>query len=123
GMLGMHGSKAANRAVQESDLLICVGARFDDRATGKIDTFAPDARILQLDVDASEIGKLRAVDLGLLGDLSELLEALAQPLDIEPWRDWCFTTKAQDGYPSPELHPAFRSEERRVGKGCIPRWT
>ena len=119
GMLGMHGSKAANRAVQESDLLICVGARFDDRATGKIDTFSPGARILQLDVDASEIGKLRAVDLGLLGDLSELLGALAQPLDIEPWRDWCLTTKAQDGYPSPELHPAFHT--RITGPAFIER--
>src|SRR5690606_33929848 len=98
GMLGMHGSKAANRAVQESDLLICVGARFDDRATGRIDTFAPKARIVQLDCDASEIGKLREVDCGLLGDLSQLLDALTQPLAIEPWRDWCLSAKARDGY-------------------------
>ncbi len=89
GMLGMHGSPAANHAVQSCDLLIVVGARFDDRATGKLDTFAPGARVVHIDADAAEIGKLRAADIGLAGDLSLALAALEQPLDIHAWREHC----------------------------------
>ena len=89
GMLGMHGSPAANHAVQSCDLLIVVGARFDDRATGKLDTFAPGARVIHIDVDAAEIGKLRSVDIGLAGALPWILAELAQPLQIEPWRVHC----------------------------------
>src|SRR5947199_480298 len=59
GMMGMHGSRAANTAIDECDLLICVGARFDDRATGRIDSFAPRARIIHVDGDPAEIGKLK----------------------------------------------------------------
>jgi len=90
GMLGMHGTKAANLAVDESDLLICVGARFDDRATGKLDTFAPNARIIHFDTDASEISKLRDADVGLTGDLAETLDRLEPGvLSIDPWRQRC----------------------------------
>jgi acetolactate synthase-1/2/3 large subunit len=63
GMLGMHGTRAANMAVQECDLLIVVGRRFDDRATGKLAEFAPNARVVHMDIDACEIGKLRAADM------------------------------------------------------------
>jgi acetolactate synthase-1/2/3 large subunit len=79
GMLGMHGSRAANLAVQESDLLIVVGARFDDRATGKLAEFAPDARVVHLDLDACEIGKLRHADVGVRGDIRTALTALTLP--------------------------------------------
>ena len=65
GMLGMHGSRAANMAVQESDLLIVVGARFDDRATGKLTEFAPFARVIHIDADAYEISKLRSADIAV----------------------------------------------------------
>ncbi len=58
-MLGMHGTKAANLAVQECDLLIAVGARFDDRVTGKLNTFAPHAKVIHLDIDPAELNKLR----------------------------------------------------------------
>src|SRR5690606_33626775 len=68
GMLGMHGTRAANDAVQASDLLIVVGARFDDRATGKLAEFAPNAGVVHFDVDASEIGKLRPVAVPVVGD-------------------------------------------------------
>ena len=68
GMLGMHGTRAANMAVQECDLLIVVGARFDDRATGKLAEFAPFARVLHVDADAYEIGKLRTADQALPRD-------------------------------------------------------
>ena len=59
GMLGMHGSRATNRIVHESDLLIVLGARFDDRATGTISSFGPDAKVIHIDIDSSEINKLR----------------------------------------------------------------
>ncbi|MDR7193655.1 acetolactate synthase 2 catalytic subunit [Luteimonas terrae] len=79
GMIGMHGSRAANLAVQESDLLIVVGARFDDRATGKLAEFAPLARIVHLDGDSCEIGKLRAADVSVCGDIATSLSRLAAP--------------------------------------------
>ena len=86
GMLGMHGSQAANAAVQESDLLIVCGARFDDRATGKLSHFAPHARVIHFDADAAEIGKLRAADVAITGDLARTLAALNPgPLPIGDW--------------------------------------
>jgi acetolactate synthase-1/2/3 large subunit len=86
GMLGMHGTKAANLAVQQSDLLIAVGARFDDRVTGKLNTFAPDARVIHMDIDPAEMSKLRQAHVELCGDLNSLLPALRQPLSISPWQ-------------------------------------
>lgn len=79
GMLGMHGSRAANLAVQEADLLIVVGARFDDRATGKLAEFAPHARVVHMDIDACEIGKLRRADAGVRGDIATTLTKLTLP--------------------------------------------
>ena len=64
-MLGMHGTKAANLAVQQCDLLLVVGARFDDRVTGKLEEFAPQAKVIHLDVDAAEFGKRRAAEVGI----------------------------------------------------------
>ena len=86
GMSGMHGTKAANFAVQECNLLLVCGARFDDRVTGKLDTFAPHAKVIHCDIDAAEIHKLRKADVALQGDLIQALNALKQPLNIEPWR-------------------------------------
>ncbi|STY60459.1 Acetolactate synthase isozyme 2 large subunit [Mannheimia haemolytica] len=87
GMIGMHGTKAANYAVQECDLLIACGARFDDRVTGKLDTFAPHAKVIHIDIDNAEINKLRQAQVALKGNLIEAVNYLAQPLDIEPWRE------------------------------------
>ncbi len=95
GMLGMHGNPAANFAVQDCDLLIVAGARFDDRATGKLSTFAPKAKVLHLDIDAAEISKLRTADVGLSGKICENLLALAQPLHIAPWQNQCRAMKTQ----------------------------
>jgi acetolactate synthase I/II/III large subunit len=86
GMVGMHGNPAANKAVQRSDLLMCIGARFDDRVTGNLEGFAPDAKVIHLDIDPSEVGKRRYADVGLLGDLKMMLPLLAQPLDISAWQ-------------------------------------
>jgi acetolactate synthase-1/2/3 large subunit len=98
GMMGMHGNRGANRAVQESDLLICVGARFDDRATGKLDGFAPKARVVHMDIDPSEIGKLRHADAALLGDLKESLAAMPTRLYIDNWRVWCAERREQHAW-------------------------
>ncbi len=95
GMLGMHGKKAANLAIQESDLLIVCGARFDDRATGKLEEFAPHARVIHMDGDLAEIGKLRRADIALPGDLRANLVALAEHYgetdlkSIRPWLERC----------------------------------
>ncbi len=88
GMLGMHGTKAANFAVQECDLLIAVGARFDDRVTGKLNTFAPNAKVIHMDIDPAEMSKLRQAHVALQGDLNALLPALQQPLAIDAWRQY-----------------------------------
>lgn len=95
GMLGMHGSKAANFAVHNCDLLIVVGARFDDRATGKLSEFAPNAKIIHLDIDPAEIGKLRAAQVSLLGPLSPHLMALSIPLVRTQWIRLCLEWKAE----------------------------
>jgi acetolactate synthase-1/2/3 large subunit len=94
GMLGMHGTRAANEAVQETDLLIVFGARFDDRATGKLAEFAPHARVVHFDIDASEIGKLRQTWIAVAGELPAGLEALTAhlagtSLRIDPWMMRC----------------------------------
>ncbi|WP_421284384.1 acetolactate synthase 2 catalytic subunit [Aeromonas veronii] len=89
GMLGMHGTKAANYAVQQCDLLLVVGARFDDRVTGKLEEFAPEAKVIHLDVDAAEFGKRRAAEVGITQDLKQVLPRLAMTLDIAPWREHC----------------------------------
>jgi acetolactate synthase I/II/III large subunit len=76
GMLGMHGTFAANMAVAESDLLIAVGVRFDDRVTGKLATFAPQAKVIHIDIDPANVGKNRAPDLTMIADAREALAAL-----------------------------------------------
>ena len=81
GMPGMHGHYAGVRALQETDLLITLGARFDDRVTGKLDTFAPEAKVVHVDVDPAEIGKNREVDVPIVGDVKVVLEQLLTVLD------------------------------------------
>ncbi|MDP9317580.1 MAG: acetolactate synthase large subunit [Actinomycetota bacterium] len=76
GMPGMHGSVAAVTALQKADLLVALGTRFDDRVTGKLDTFAPNAAVIHADIDPAEIGKRRRVDVPIVGDLREMLVAL-----------------------------------------------
>ena len=74
GMLGMHGTRSANYAVTESDLLIAIGVRFDDRVTGKLDSFASHARIIHIDIDPAEIGKNKKVDVPIVGDVRSVLQ-------------------------------------------------
>jgi acetolactate synthase I/II/III large subunit len=89
GMLGMHGSVSANLAVQECDLIIAVGARFDDRVTGRLAEFAPQAKTIHIDIDEAETGKLRAVDCVLHGEINSILQALSTPLALSEWANHC----------------------------------
>ena len=106
GMLGMHGTKAANFVVQECDLLVVAGARFDDRVTGKLAAFAPHAKVIHLDIDEAEVGKLRNAHVALHNDLKTVLPALAMSLKIDSWREHCSATK--NDYPWDYNHPGER---------------
>ncbi len=127
GMLGMHGSRAANKAVDECDLLLVIGARLDDRATGKLDGFAPNAKLIHIDADAAEINKLRDADLAIRGDLNEILTSLAdalqaEPLAIKEWRKQCRTWYTTGGFHAadneeplaPITGPAFIRQLSRI---------
>ncbi|BCW44687.1 acetolactate synthase large subunit [Arthrobacter sp. StoSoilB5] len=108
GMPGMHGSVAAVAAMQRSDLLIALGARFDDRVTGRPESFAPTARVLHIDIDPAEIGKNRRADVGIVGDCREVLRALLKALafdrvtsprpELAAWRTFLDSTRAS--YPT-----------------------
>ena len=99
GMLGMHGRKVANDSINKSDLLIAVGTRFSDRTTGKISDFAPNTKVIHIDIDPAEIGKNIEVDLPIVGDakniLSSLLNVLKEYKPSENSKKWLNTLKAQ----------------------------
>ena len=107
GMPGMHGTVAAVAALQRSDLLIALGTRFDDRVTGKLDSFAPEAKVIHADIDPAEIGKNRNADVPIVGDvkavITELLEALrrdgtgAGSIKMDNW--WEYLRGVQSTYP------------------------
>jgi acetolactate synthase-1/2/3 large subunit len=118
GMLGMHGTQYANYAITESDFLLSVGVRFDDRVTGKIETFAPHATIVHIDIDPAEIGKNKVVDVPIVGDakniLREMLARLKKPEKrdawlekIRMWKEKYPLTYEHDG----RLHPQFIIQE------------
>ena len=90
GMLGMHGTAYANLAVEHCDLLIAIGARFDDRVTGKVSAFAQNAKVIHFDIDPGEINKVRRADVSIVGNCAEALEALLplvdETQDISEWR-------------------------------------
>jgi acetolactate synthase-1/2/3 large subunit len=88
GMLGMHGTYCANMAVSQADVLIAVGARFDDRVTGKLTEFAPHAKIVHIDIDPSSISKNVKVDIPIVGDCKDTLDQLNELLEDKPVRDW-----------------------------------
>lgn len=107
GMLGMHGAPCANLRVQESDLLIVVGARFDDRATGRLEAFAPGAAVIHLDIDPAEVGKLRPPTVSLVGGLAAALAGLMVRPDIGPWRERCARSREREGHPLPPPGPGI----------------
>ncbi|MGC4192206.1 MAG: biosynthetic-type acetolactate synthase large subunit [Thermomicrobiales bacterium] len=88
GMMGMHGHKHVNRALEECDLLVNIGARFDDRATGRLDGFAPNARIIHVDVDPAEIGKNVTTHVPVVGDAREALKLLIDAVEERKYPEW-----------------------------------
>ena len=94
GMLGMHGTKYANYAIQESDLILAIGARFDDRVTGKISSFAPRAKIVHIDVDPAEVGKNVRVDIPVVGDAKNALQGLLKEVSPKGRSVWNEKTEA-----------------------------
>jgi acetolactate synthase, large subunit, biosynthetic type len=118
GMLGMHGTQSANYAVTECDLLLAVGVRFDDRVTGKIETFAPNAAIVHIDIDPAEIGKNKKVDVPIVGDVKAVLQALLRRMKkrgetanwvarINNWKAQYPLSYSDDG----RLHPQYVVEQ------------
>lgn len=111
GMLGMHGNLAPNKQTQQCDLLIAVGMRFDDRITGKLDTYAKQARKIHFDIDPSEINKNVPVDVAVLGDCKETLVAvteLLKPTERKAWRKTfeSYAEQEQQVVIEPQIHPA-----------------
>ena len=82
-MPGMHGTVAAVAGLQKSDLIISLGARFDDRVTGNLDSFAPNAKVIHADIDPAEIGKNRVADVPIVGDAREVIADLVVALQAE----------------------------------------
>ena len=96
GMMGMHGEAWVNHAIQDADLLIALGMRFDDRVTGTLSTYAPRARKIHVDIDAAEIGKNVPADVGIVADLAVVLEHLAANVAVatrQPWLDCIAASK------------------------------
>jgi acetolactate synthase-1/2/3 large subunit len=137
GMPGMHGNYSAVTAMQQSDLLIALGSRFDDRVTGKVPTFAPDAKIIHVDIDPAELGKVRRPDVPIVGDcrlvIEELITAVrdlggrdAQP-DRTPWKQtisgWQekYPLMYEQSEPGDALKPQFVLEQLRdsAPEDCI----
>jgi acetolactate synthase I/II/III large subunit len=94
GMLGMHGTEYANFAITESDLLLAIGVRFDDRVTGKVSTFAPQAKIIHIDVDPAEIGKNKPVDVPIVGDARAILQAMLHKAKKGSRENWIGKVRA-----------------------------
>jgi len=88
GMLGMHGTAYANHAVHNCDLLIAIGARFDDRVTGRVDKFARHATVVHIDIDPAEIGKIRVPDIPIVGDVKSVLTELLRFVKPREWSEW-----------------------------------
>ena len=115
GMLGMHGTYAANMAVTECDILFSIGVRFDDRATGELAKFAPNAKIVHIDIDPTAIARNVPVEIPILGDATEVLELLypmVEKQNIEPWLERVTAWK--------EEHPlVLRTKGNRLSPGMI----
>ena len=114
GWVGMHGQGYANRALESTDLLIAMGMRFDDRVTGKISAFCPNARVIHIDLDPAEIGKNVRVDVPIVGDLKKVLAALAKQVDKAERVDWI---RELDGYR--KRHPSLDIREH---EGVLPQY-
>ena len=122
GMLGMHGSRASHAVLRETDLLVVLGARFDDRATGRIADFCPQAKVVHVDIDAHELGKLRTPEIAIAGDLGCVLAALLPLLESRRRPLWRSRVAAlQATYPDKDGGPAApRAFLEEVGRAAPP---
>ena len=113
GMLGMHGTYESNMAMNRSDLIVCVGARFDDRVTGRLDAFSPHSTKIHIDIDRASINKVVPVDLGIVGDcgtvLGQLIEAWGarRPRDLAPWKRQIDEWRARNSLAFPRSETAI----------------
>jgi acetolactate synthase I/II/III large subunit len=123
GMLGMHGTYEANMAMNQADVMVCIGARFDDRVTGKLDAFSPDSRKIHIDIDRSSINKTVAVELGIVGDCGTALEQMIEtwgarkPRDLGEWKARIAGWRAREclAYPVRSVkHPNMIMPQRAV---------
>ena len=129
GMPGMHGTVAAVTALQKSDLIVALGARFDDRVTGRLDSFAPDAVIVHADIDPAEISKNRTADVPIVGDCKEVLadlivavqaeHAAGRTGDLVAW--WEQLDDYRETYPSASPHPTVASSPRSTSSNAWAR--
>jgi len=118
GMVGMHGNYSSNMAMSEADLMIALGARFDDRVTGRLDEFAKHAKVIHVDIDPSSIGKLIDIDFPIVGDLKNVLtamnESVKEGFDSNRYQSWRDLLKRYD-----EIHPLSYKEDTSALK---PQW-
>lgn len=118
GMVGMHGKYAANMAMSEADLIFCIGARFDDRVTGKLSEFAKNAKIIHIDIDPSSISKIVNADYPIVGDIKNVLEdlipLLKNEVDSNSFEEWRNILKTYD-----KIHPLKFNDSDEVLK---PQW-
>ncbi|MBP8919176.1 MAG: acetolactate synthase large subunit [Micropruina sp.] len=125
GMPGMHGSVSAVGALQRADLLIALGTRFDDRVTGRLDTFAPEAKVIHADIDPAEVSKNRLADVPIVGDVKQVLEGLNGVLrgadlpEYKAWRRYLGALKDKYRVPTEQTHEGMLSPEyviKRIGE-------
>ncbi len=106
GMLGMHGAQHTNSIVHKTDLLLAFGVRFDDRATGKLSHFCPNAKIIHIDIDCSEFDKIKSADLTIRGDIKEALAILTEKIPLNKRMEWnSFISNEKRNYPFPRKVP------------------
>jgi len=117
GMLGMHGTAYANHSIMESDLIIAVGARFDDRVTGKLDAFAPHAKVIHIDIDPASVSKNVEVDIPIVGDAKTVMKQLNKSVKKPDTKEWLKKIEEwKNKYPlkykdDDKLHPQYVVEE------------
>ncbi len=108
GMLGMHGTYEANMAMNQCDVMVCIGARFDDRVTGRLDAFSPGSKKIHIDIDRASINKVIPVDLGIVGDCATVLDQLIEawgsrkPLELAEWKARIAGWRARDSLAYPK---------------------
>ena len=113
GMVGMHGAYESNHAMHDCDVMVCLGARFDDRVTGRLDAFSPGSKKIHVDIDPSSINKNILADIGIVGDVGKVIEAMLKvwggrkPADLKPWWERIEAWRARKGF-------AYRRDDDKI---------